>query len=74
MTIGCRLSDHIAADGSAGARSVFDHERLSELLSDLLEDHTRNNIARDTGRDWYDNGDVARRPILRHSQCERGDQ
>jgi hypothetical protein len=68
------IDERIAADGSAGSHPVFDHECLSKLFSHLFEDHACNEIARDTGRDRHDNGDVARRPILRGGGCERGEQ
>jgi len=74
MTIGRGLGDRIAANSASGTRPVLDHEGMSNLSSNLLEDHARDDIARDACRNWHDNCYVTRRPILRRSRCECDDE
>src|SRR6478609_6231714 len=74
MTIGRGLGDRVAADTASGTRPVLDHEGMSNLSSNLIEDHAGDDIARDARRNWHDNCDVARRPILRRSRCEWSDE
>jgi hypothetical protein len=74
MAIGRGLGDRVAADTASGTRPVLDHEGMSNLSSNLIEDHAGDDIARDACRNWHDNCDVSRRPILRRSRCECSDE
>jgi hypothetical protein len=50
VAVGCSLRDHLAADQPAGAGLVLDHDRLAELLLQLVGDDARRAIDIAAGR------------------------
>src|SRR5690242_3267858 len=74
MTIRRGLGDRVATDSASGTRPVLDYEGMSNLSSNLLEDHARDDIACYACRNGHNNCDVARRPILRRNRCECGEE
>jgi len=65
---------HVGADRAAGARPVFHHDGLAELLSDLLHHDTRDDVARAARAERHDRRDGLVRPILRASNMRKCDR
>src|SRR5688572_13103099 len=59
-------------DRAAGAGPVLDHDRLAQLLGQLVEHDAPGEIVGVAGRERNDRGDVARGPTLRRSSTGRG--
>src|SRR5262249_27883734 len=74
MAVRRGLGDHIGADCTTGPRSILDHEGLPDLLTNLLEHHSGDDVAGDAGRDRYHHSDAAGRPILRRWLAKGGER
>jgi hypothetical protein len=74
MAVGLRLADRRDADGAARARTVLDHDRLVDLLGDLLEHDPPDDVVGRAGGERNDRLDGPlgpwrlRRRSLRHRQ------
>ena len=60
-----RLGDEADAGGPARARAVLDHDRLADLLGELVEDDAPDHVVGVAGRKRNHRLDGARRPGLR---------
>ena len=72
-----RLGDGVGGDDTAGARLVFDHDRLAQIFSHLRGHHARDDVDRAAGRERQQQTDRPFRifgeagPGLRQNQRER---
>ena len=64
MTRRARPWRHVGADGATGTWAVLNHEGLPDLLADLLEHRSGDDVAGDAGWDRHHHRDAAGRPIL----------
>jgi hypothetical protein len=70
-----RLREHVLhADIAAGAGAILDHERLAELLRQILPEEARDRVVRPTGRKRNNEVDRPRRIIDRQTGCAQHQQ
>ena len=58
------VRDHPNADHAAGAGTVFDDDRLTELAGERLKHRPRNNVSRTAGRERHNGVDRFAGPVL----------
>jgi len=63
VAIGVGLRDLCGAERAAGATLVLDHDRLAELLRELVEHQPRHYIAAGPRRERHHRMDRFRRPV-----------